>query len=76
MYKVIKYSIQKSMSGEVAQRALDWWAGLVEHLFGLPKRTPEQERAVVPAAEDHSNRQKVILAHLPLCSDRIPRIWC
>ena len=48
------------MSGEVAQRALDWWAGLVEHLFGLPKRTPEQERAVVPAAEDHSNRQKVI----------------
>lgn len=59
VYKIIKYSIQKSMSGEVAQRALDWWAGLVEHLFGLPVRTPEQEKAVVPASEDHSNRVKV-----------------
>lgn len=67
VYKIIKYSIQKSMSGEVAQRALDWWAGLVEHLFGLPVRTPEQEKAVVPAAEDHSNRQKV-------CTN-LPVIW-
>ena len=54
------------MSGEVAQRALDWWAGLVEHLFGLPVRTPEQEKAVVPAAEDHSSRQKVMHADLAL----------
>lgn len=69
VYKIIKYSIQKSMSGEVAQRALDWWAGLVEHLFGLPVRTPEQEKAVVPAAEDHSNRQKVMHADLALFGD-------
>ena len=59
MYKIIKYTVQKTMSGELAQRALDWWAGLVEHLFGLPARTPEQEKAVVPAAEDHSERNKV-----------------
>ena len=60
MYKIIKYTVQKTMSGELAQRALDWWAGLVEHLFGLPERTPEQEKAVVPAAEDHSTRNKVL----------------
>ena len=59
MYKIIKYTVQKTMSGELAQRALDWWAGLVEHLFGLPPRTPEQEKAVVPPAEDHSERNKV-----------------
>lgn len=59
VYKIIKYTVQKTMSGELAQRALDWWAGLVEHLFGLPQRTPEQEKAVVPAAEDHSTRNKV-----------------
>ena len=59
VYKVIKYTVQKTMSGDLAQRALDWWAGLVEHLFGLPARTPEQEKAVVPAAEDHSERNKV-----------------
>lgn len=59
VYKIIKYTVQKTMSGELAQRALDWWAGLVEHLFGLPERTPEQEKAVVPAAEDHSTRHKV-----------------
>ena len=59
VYKIIKYTVQKTMSGELAQRALDWWAGLVEHLFGLPARTPEQEKAVVPAAEDHSERNKV-----------------
>ena len=59
VYKIIKYTVQKTMSGELAQRALDWWAGLVEHLFGLPERTPEQEKAVVPAAEDHSTRNKV-----------------
>ncbi|DBA68064.1 TPA: hypothetical protein ACH3X2_014084 [Trebouxia sp. C0005] len=58
VYKIIKYTVQKTMSGELAQRALDWWAGLVEHLFGLPARTPEQEKAVVPAAEDHSERNK------------------
>lgn len=58
VYKIIKYTVQKTMSGELAQRALDWWAGLVEHLFGLPQRTPEQEKAVVPAAEDHSTRNK------------------
>ena len=60
VYKIIKYTVQKTMSGELAQRALDWWAGLVEHLFGLPARTPEQEKAVVPAAEDHSGRNKVL----------------
>lgn len=60
VYKIIKYTVQKTMTGELAQRALDWWAGLVEHLFGLPQRTPEQEKAVVPAAEDHSTRNKVI----------------
>lgn len=59
VYKIIKYTVQKTMTGELAQRALDWWAGLVEHLFGLPERTPEQEKAVVPAAEDHSTRNKV-----------------
>ena len=65
VYKIIEFSIQKSVSGELAQRALDWWGGLVEHLFGLPVRTPEQEKAVVPASEDHSNRVTVNFANLP-----------
>lgn len=71
VYKIIKYTVQKTMSGELAQRALDWWAGLVEHLFGLPARTPEQEKAVVPAAEDHSERNKVPpLMLLPSLTDQ------
>ena len=68
VYKIIKYTVQKTMTGELAQRALDWWAGLVEHLFGLPQRTPEQEKAVVPAAEDHSTRNKV--KHVCLAGDK------
>ena len=63
VYKLIKYTVQKTMTGEPAQRALDWWAGLVEHLFGLPQRTPEEERAVVPASEDHLDQNKVQALH-------------
>ena len=66
VYKLIKYTVQKTMTGELAQRALDWWAGLVEHLFGLPQRTPEEERAVVPASEDHLDQNKVQALHLTL----------
>lgn len=65
VYKIIKYTVQKTMTGELAQRALDWWAGLVEHLFNLPARTPDKEKAVVPAAEDHSERNKVRWAPHP-----------
>lgn len=75
VYKIIKYTVQKTMTGELAQRALDWWAGLVEHLFGLPARTPEQEKAVVPAAEDHSERNKVHL-HLRIALEQQALVIC